>query len=1254
MKNFYKQFAALLSIALLFASQLTFAQNKAVIQPNFKSPFAQKQNTVSVNGIKPSGQPQGKSVNENSNFTIQKNGDYSLIQFSEASKISKQEFFQTLASDLKISDADKFSLIKTETDEIGFTHYRYQQTFNGISVIGGEYLLHEKNGKIISANGNYFSGLSINVTPTVSKETAIQNAIKNFGAKKYQWENQEEENFLKKETNNPNATYYPNPELVIASINGINQKENFRLCYKVNINSSEPYEIYDVFVDAQTGEVINKVSKIENNDVTGTANTLYSGAKTITMDSYSGYYRLRESGRPIQTFNMNNGTNYGNAVDFTNATTTWNAVPRIVSFDITAVAQSWWYTSFVDVFPDLYIKVIDGSTNVVYNGQSNYVNNTNPPLTIPLNIQLVNPPYTIEVWDYDAVGGDDFGGSYSIVTTSGTHTWSGGGNNGSYIVNTQNNPALDVHWAMEKTYDFYLNQLSRNSFDNAGGLIKNYVHYGAALDNAFWNGTAMSYGDGDQIFSPVASIDVVGHEFSHAVVQHTANLQYLNESGALNESFADIFGTAIEFYGATSPNWTMGEACTIVSPFYLRSMSNPNNGLQPQPDTYSGTYWYTGTGDNGGVHTNSGVQNFWFYLLSQGGSGTNDIGHAYSVTGIGINQATQIAYRNLRLYLTSSSDYMSSYYGSLQAAEDLYGANSTQQNAVRAAWYAVGIGNNPSGQCNGTITFTDPTGSFTDGSGTANYQDNLDCYWLIEPTGANTISINFPTFDTEAGYDSVMVYDGPTTADPLLMTWWGNTLPPTITSTSGAMLVRFMSDINTNYTGWSANYTSSGTAYCNGGTLLTTPSGSFNDGSGGNYYGNNQLCYWLIAPPCANNVTLSFSSFNTELNYDGVIVFDGNNTGATQLLNWSGTSLPSNVTSSGGEMLVVFVSDYSTRLQGFNASYTSTGSPYCSGTTTLNTTDWGNIADGSGTNNYCNNMDCRWLIQPPQATTVTFTFTSFDVEPISQDGFTVYDAVEIYDGTNTAAPLLGRFSGNNLPPSVTSTGGSMFIKFYSDISVTRPGWDGYYTSTTTNYCSGTTNLTAPSGTFSDGSGANLYGNNADCKWLIQPTSATSITLNFTNFDTELNYDGVIVYDGNNTSAPQLGNFSGNTLPSSVTSTGGAMLVWFISDIAERKNGWTANYNSTITGINEPLSLSSFGIYPNPNNGTFTITLPNSNETICEIKILNTLGEEVWSYSKTDKSIKQVTADLSSEASGIYFAHFTLGSQTVVGKIVIDR
>ncbi|HCN84785.1 MAG TPA: hypothetical protein DIT07_14380 [Sphingobacteriaceae bacterium] len=1022
-----------------------------------------------------------------------------------------------------------------------------------------------------------------------------------------------------------------------------------------------------IYVDALSGEVINKIDLINDTDVSGTASTLYNGTKTITNDSYGSSYRLRESTRNIQTFDATNatytpGVGFSGQSDFTNSTTTWAGVPYLSSFTISAVAsQGWWYTVFADEIPDLYIVVKDGANQIVYT--SNYINNTFPPVTFYPNILLQNPPYTVELWDYNAVGANDFGGSYSITTNAGTQSWSGSGNNGTYTNSTLNNPALDVHWGMEKTYDFYQSVFSRNSYDGNGSVIKNFVNGTMQVQNTQNNAFAMPapynimvYGMGDGSFmSPVVGLDVEGHEFSHMVTANNGHggLTYQGESGALNESFSDIFGTCVEFYGASSPNWTIGENVTIPAPHYLRSMSNPNSGYQPQPDTYTGSYWVnpTSTQDNGGVHTNSGVQNFWFYLLCQGGSGTNDLTHTYSVTGIGITQARQIAYRNLTTYLLPSATYNDSYLGSLQAAQDLYGNPSTQYTAVRAAWYAVGIGNDPNNYCSGTTNLTATSGTFTDGSGIANYNNNANCKWVIAPPGANQITLNFPTFDTEANYDTVFVYDGPDTTGTLLMTWFGNTLPSTINSSGGALCVKFKTDATTTAAGWSASYTSTGiTPTCGGGTILSSPTGSFDDGSGSGNYGNNQSCYWFIAPPCANSVTLSFSSFDSELNYDGVVVYD--DLAAThQIAALSGTSIPSPVTSTTGVMVVVFVSDYATTMQGFSASYISTGSAYCSGTTTLNTSDAGTLSDGSGANNYCNNQDCRWLIQPPQATSVTLSFVAFDLEQPDPEG-TIYDAVEIYDGTNTSAPLLGRYTGNTLPASVTSTGGSIYVKFYSDISNTKAGWSAYYTSTTTTYCAGTTNLTAPSGTFTDGSSTNDYGNNSNCSWYIHPTSAGSITLTFTAFNTELNYDGVIVYDGSNNSASVLGQFSGTSIPSPVTSTGGNMYIEFLSDQATRASGWSANYNSLTTGINEPLSSASFGIYPNPNNGAFTIKI-NGIIEIETISIYNSIGKNIWN-NKLPISNNEIPVTIENFSSGLYLIQIKTINGLINKQIIINK
>lgn len=285
-------------------------------------------------------------------------------------------------------------------------------------------------------------------------------------------------------------------------------------------------------------------------------------------------------------------------------------------------------------------------------------------------------------------------------------------------------PPVEVHWGMKNAYDYYIARHNRNSYDGNGAKIDNYYNFdfggltgganAAALDTPLYGGiVCMLYGNGKilgglfTLMNPVVGIDVAGHEYSHLIIGRNGlgGLNYESESGAINESIADMLGTAIEFYSGSSPNWTIGEGIPTASFLnpnpspHMRSMSDPNNANPgPQPDTYNGTNWAstanpTADNDHGGVHTNSGVGNYWFYLLSQGGSGTNDIGNPFNVTGITIEKAEKIIYRALTNYMTPNTTYMDAYNFTKQAVTDLYGASSNEQQQNVKAWYAVGIGN---------------------------------------------------------------------------------------------------------------------------------------------------------------------------------------------------------------------------------------------------------------------------------------------------------------------------------------------------------------------------------------------------------------------------------------------------------------------------------------------------------------------------------------------------------------------------------
>ncbi|PYD94851.1 M4 family metallopeptidase [Bacillus cereus] len=248
---------------------------------------------------------------------------------------------------------------------------------------------------------------------------------------------------------------------------------------------------------------------------------------------------------------------------------------------------------------------------------------------------------------------------------------------------------VDAHVNAEKVYDYYKKTFNRNSYDNKGAKLRSVVHVGKNWNNAGWNGVYMSYGDGDgKMFIPFsASLDVVAHELTHAVTEHTANLEYQDESGALNESLSDIFGVMVD-----RDDWETGE--DIYTPDIagdaMRSLSDPSsipNPLDPTmgyPDHYR--HYYPTPYDNGGVHINSSINNKAAYLMSEGGWH-----FGVEVNGVGREATEKIYYRALTKYLTAKSNFKMMRQAALLAAEDLYGKNSKEVQAVTKAYDAVGI-----------------------------------------------------------------------------------------------------------------------------------------------------------------------------------------------------------------------------------------------------------------------------------------------------------------------------------------------------------------------------------------------------------------------------------------------------------------------------------------------------------------------------------------------------------------------------------
>lgn len=261
--------------------------------------------------------------------------------------------------------------------------------------------------------------------------------------------------------------------------------------------------------------------------------------------------------------------------------------------------------------------------------------------------------------------------------------------------------ALDVHWGLEKTYDYYQEKLLRNSINDSGYKLTALVHVNNKYNNAYWDGQFVNFGDGDGTkYKPFTAIDICGHEVSHGLTQVTAGLRYRSESGALNESYSDIFGKCVEYYALPdSFTWIVGNKIQYNGDF-LRSMSNPK--LKNHPKYYDGQFFQNPSNpdrnnDWGGVHSNSGIQNYWFYLLVEGGGGQReDVNKTnYWVSSIGWDKASTIAYTTLVNYLTPQTDYIDAASFSIIATQDLYGIGSIEDRMNQMAWYAVGLADLP-------------------------------------------------------------------------------------------------------------------------------------------------------------------------------------------------------------------------------------------------------------------------------------------------------------------------------------------------------------------------------------------------------------------------------------------------------------------------------------------------------------------------------------------------------------------------------
>jgi Zn-dependent metalloprotease len=529
------------------------------------------------------------------------------LYFAPEAAFTAKDFLSQNKAALGFGRDDAMQAGSEYKDEYG-SSYWFHHYYKGIPVEGSEFMLMEKQDKLHLIHAKFVEKLNIDVTTKIDEKVALTNALSalQITDKDYKFNSPSREVIKYKVVNDLN----PN---------------NYFHCYRFDIQNLKDKTPYTVYINAKTGEVLQKFSNIHHCNHTET--------KT----------KKEDIGVPYSTNS---------------------------SFSVVCTP------------PPPCATATEGHTWTMYNGYQGITTSDR----IAGWYELFDGTRGIKSWDNGIMRN----------INSCTNEWS------TYL------EATSALYAAQTTYGYY-DQRHDRPYPREGNDFKRTTAFYNPLDIDVIplppppnEGTGYDPNShGITIYKPAGSnventVDIVGHEITHGVMiricdpgavipTYEDRPVYQGEAGALNESFADIFGTCTEhFVGTETFDWTMGENTGVIK----RSLSNPL--LYTDPNTYNGLYWASTTGgDYGGVHTNSGVQNRWFYLLAQGGTQ-----NGVTVSGIGIINAAKIAYRNMANYAQHQWSYADARTGSINAANDIFGACSLQSNQVRNAWKAVGVGDN--------------------------------------------------------------------------------------------------------------------------------------------------------------------------------------------------------------------------------------------------------------------------------------------------------------------------------------------------------------------------------------------------------------------------------------------------------------------------------------------------------------------------------------------------------------------------------
>ena len=676
-------------------------------------------------------------------------GTPSLVRF-KSTNLPEAKNAEALISEIFQLEKPNNTLLSISTTPLksGITVDKYKQVFNGITVEHSAIIVNQMGGKIHSISAEVFDFSNLAKSSTALTETAALDMALGFvNAEEYSWQAIEKDKITL--NNNPNAVARLNqleesqkPKGLLVYARDIYYTNQPRLAWKFDVYATNPLSRNYIYVDAENGKILLSDAIIKHADkINASAQAAKLKAETQNKASINPALLSPSSAinAPAVAFSSVLGTAQTRYAGTRDIYTTQLVVPLLGTTDPNNKSAQLTYSGTDTRTPVTSATVYILKDDTRGGGVETY--DMNGAGGAPVSLPGLHEN-SLAFVDKDNIWKDETAPNTNEDLIRGTTS------NGSVGRDEGMNDdyAMDAHWGAEMVYDYWKTVHKRLSYDNKNTSIRSYVHYGPAYDNAFWNGSVMTYGDGSGTsavpagFRPLTSLDVCGHEIGHGVCSFTSNLVYQGESGAMNEALSDIWSACVENFTTTS----LGLPTNTFQPFQigeqidalnvgLRRMDNPK--AKTDPDTYGGRYWVNPlcsppslANDQCGVHNNSGVLNKYFALLVKGplattgspaftddgradignptgvgtGMASENIGNIYDqqsgttipageFIGLGFPKAEAITYL-MELNLTPNATFAQARAASINAARLLYGACSQEEKTVTDAFFAVNVG----------------------------------------------------------------------------------------------------------------------------------------------------------------------------------------------------------------------------------------------------------------------------------------------------------------------------------------------------------------------------------------------------------------------------------------------------------------------------------------------------------------------------------------------------------------------------------